>query len=102
MAKFVARCRDLGLPLNAGKAVMHAFTTVILGGEFNGLAGTLKHEHKKGHAFVNRVATVVASKGVSQVMLQNVAGHFCFMASFRRPMFSVLQEVFFRDPWFHR
>ena len=29
-----------------------------------------------------------------QVMLQNVAGHYCFLASFRRPLFCVLQDIF--------
>ena len=73
---------------------MHAFSATILGGEFDGVAGTLKHGPEKGHAFVARVATVLASKAVSQVMLQNVAGHFCFLFSFRRPLFCVLQEIF--------
>ena len=94
MQRFVGQCNSLGLPLNAGKAVMHAFHSTILGGEFSGIDGTLKHSLDKGQAFISRVATVVAANAVTQVMLQNVAGHFCFMASFRRPLFAILQEVF--------
>ena len=94
MERFVLQCELLGLPLNAGKAIMHAFQATILGGEFDGVEGSVKHGVSKGEAFVMRVATVVASNVVSQVMLQNVAGHFCFLASFRRPLFCVMQEIF--------
>ena len=66
----------------------------ILGGEFNGIEGTRKHSLEKGQAFVMRVSTIVSANAVSQVTLQNVAGHFCFMASFRRVLFSVLQDIF--------
>ena len=94
MDRFVGLCKQLGLPLNAGKAVMHAYSSTILGGEFDGVEGVIKHAVDKGQAFIMRVATVVSANAVSQVMLQNVAGHFCFMSSFRRPLFSILQDFF--------
>ena len=67
MARFVAECAKLGLPLNAGKAVLQSFSSSTLGGQFDGINGILRHAPDKGHAFLARVVVCLAERQVTQV-----------------------------------
>ena len=94
MSRFVTECRRRGLPLNEGKSVMQSFCASILGGELDGVAGVLMHSREKGFRMFNRSLALLSLPEVPQVSCQHWAGLFCFMAQFRRPTFSAVQEIF--------
>ena len=94
MKRFVHECKRRGLPLNIGKSVCRQFCSTVLGGEVDGLAGVLMHERSKGHKFIAKSLCVLSLDKVNQATVQHWSGCFCFLASFRRPLFSVVQEVF--------
>ena len=91
---FVSRCKALGLPLNAGKSLVRSLHGAILGGEIDGLRGTLQHARVKGHKFMLSTLALLTLKAPSQPALQHWAGVACFAAGFRRPSFSALEEIF--------
>ena len=94
MKRFGKECKKRKLPLNKGKAVIKSFCSTILGGELDGIAGWLMHERGKGLKFIGRSLALLSLPKVSQAAMQHWCGLFCFMASFRRPLFSLAQEVF--------
>lgn len=58
---------------------------------------------EKAHAFLNETLALLALHEVGQAALQHWAGVYAFAASFRRPLFAVLQETFsfivdYKDP----
>ncbi len=59
MARFVMECRRRNLPLNVGKEVMQDFCATILGGELDGVAGTLMHARDKGSRLANRTLAIL-------------------------------------------
>ena len=103
LADFVRVCSSLGLPLNTGKAVVESYNTTLLGGEIDGVKGTLRHDRAKGHAFANQTLALLSQPETGQAAMQHWAGIYAFAAGFRRPLFSVLEETFgfivsFKDP----
>ena len=50
--------------LNVGKSVVHAYNSVILGGEVDGVQGVLRHDRAKGHAFVNKSLALLSFQDV--------------------------------------
>ena len=94
MEGFVAACKKLGLPINLGKQVIQDFYGTVLGGEMDGLAGVLRVAPEKTHRFVARTAGLLADTCVTQVACQHWSGLFCFSAGFRRPLFSILEDIF--------
>ena len=102
--KFVKRCKEIGLPLNAGKSLVRCLQGNVLGGELDGSKGTLQHSRSKGHKFLQTTLALLAMKSPSQAALQHWAGTACFAAGFRRPIFSVLEEIFtfIGDPGWNR
>ena len=87
-------CRKRGLPLNEGKSVLQSYCATILGGELDGVAGRLMHARDKSFRLSARSLALLSLPLVPQVAAQHWAGLFCFMASFRRPIFAVVQEIF--------
>ncbi len=94
MSRFVTECSRPGLLLNEGKSVMQSCCAGILGGEFDGLLGVSMHAREKGFRMYNRTLALLSLPEVPQVSCQHWAGFFCFMAQFRRPVFSAVQDIF--------
>lgn len=94
LAAFASVCAQLGLPLNAGKQVVQAYNASLLGGELDGRTGVLRHERAKSHKLMNKTLALLSFPAVAQAPLQHWAGVYAFAAGFRRPLFSVLQELF--------
>ena len=91
---FVSRCKALGLPLNAGKSLIRSLRGNILGGEIDGVRGSIQHARPKGHKLLLTTMALLTHKAPSQAALQHWAGVACFAAGFCRPVFSVLEEIF--------
>ncbi len=94
MARFVMERRRRNLPLNVGKEVMQDFCATILCGELDGVAGILMHARDKGSRLASRTLAVFILEKAPQVTMQHWAGIFCFIASFRRPLFAVAQDQY--------
>ena len=94
MEKFVEACAILGLPVNAAKKVVQDFDGAILGGELDGIRGTLSIAPEKGHKFVGKTCALLTVPKATQVACQHWSGLFCFAAGFRLPLFSVLEQIF--------
>ena len=93
-AAFVETCARLNIPLNAGKSLVSSAKAQILGGEFDGKQGALRHNPTKGHQLFWKSVALATQAEWSLAAVQHWAGLACFAAGFRRPIFSVLQEVF--------
>ena len=94
MKQFVAACETLGLPINVAKKVVQDFNGAILGGELDGIRGALGVAPEKGHKFVGKTCALLSVPKATQVACQHCSCLYCFAASFRRPLFSVLEEIF--------
>ena len=94
MESFITTCRDLGLPLNASKQLIQGLRASVLGGEVDGLSGRIMHSREKGFKMMLKTLALLTLDRVSRTHVQHWCGLFCFAAGFRRPLFSVLQEVF--------
>ena len=94
MENFEKECDKLGLPLNETKSVFKATCAKILGGEIEGASGCLGYSPEKASDFAATTAVMLSLDAAPQVSYQHWAGTFCFMAGFRRPLFSVAQEIF--------
>ncbi|CAK0908038.1 unnamed protein product, partial [Prorocentrum cordatum] len=92
--RFVQTCSELGLPLNAAKSLVEGLAGQILGGELDGVRGTLAVERGKGHALISKALALLTRRAWPAAGLQHWIGGYCFAAGFRRPTFSVLQECF--------
>ena len=68
------------------------FYGAILGGELDGIRGTLGVSPEKGHSFVAKTCAILSVQKSTQVICQHWAGLFCFAAGFRRPLFAVLEQ----------
>ena len=94
MGSFISTCRDLGLPLNASKQLIHGLRASVLGGEIDGFNGRSMHSREKGMKVTLKTSVLFTFGQVSQTHVQHWCGLFCFASGFRRPLFSILQEVF--------
>lgn len=92
MSRFVEECQAIGLPLNESKAVYKKVSSAILGGEMT--PGQIRYARDKASGFHVKSAAVLSLAEAPQVTFQHWSGLFCFKAGFRRPIFSVCQEVF--------
>ena len=93
-ARFVKECDKLKLPLNVGKRLVSGALGHMLGGELDGVLGSLSVDREKVHRLIVKSLALLSLRAVPQAALQHWAGIFCFAANFRRPAYSVLQEVF--------
>jgi hypothetical protein len=92
--RFVDACAGLGLPLNAGKSLVKGLAGQLLGGELDGVEGTLGVERGKGHALIGKALALMSLPSWPAAATQHWVGGFCFAANFRRPTYSILQESF--------
>lgn len=94
VSSFVRFCKQSNIPLSAGKSVVRALRATILGGDLDGLRGMLSHSREKTmKLMLESLGMVCLPKWVSG-NLRHWAGLFCLVAQFRRPLFSILQEIF--------
>ena len=94
MVRFVSTCKQFGIPLNWAKRLVRALRGPILGGEFDGLVGTLRHGRQKALKLICKSVVLVGEPTWSQGAVQHWAGLFCFAAGFRRVLYAAMQEVF--------
>ena len=70
----------------------------------DGVSGKVSHGREKSFKLMCNTLALLSLGPVSQTSLQHWAGLFCFGAGFRRPLFSIVQEIFpfIQDPrWEH-
>ncbi|CAK0803465.1 unnamed protein product [Prorocentrum cordatum] len=92
--RFVEACANLNLPLNAGKSVVGSAHGALLGGEVDGIRGWLSHSRDKSGLLIAKALALLGVPVWHGGALQHWIGCFCCGASFRRPLFAVLQDVF--------
>ena len=92
--RFVDECEALGLPLNLGKRLVGAVLGTIQGGEISEGAYGLSLEKALGTTEMSTL--LLTSPKWSEKVLRHWAGRACFAAIFRRPLFSLLGDVFFQ------
>ena len=93
-ARFVAVCSARGLPLNAGKALVGSYRATLQGGEFDGQRGLLGHGRKRGRHLIKLTLGLCGEATVPEALARHWAGLACFAATYRRPLFSILGEIF--------
>ena len=94
MGSFISTCRELGLPLNASKQPIHGLRASVLGGgETHGFNGRITHSREKSMKLMLKTLVLLTFGQVSQTHVQHWCYLFCIAAGFRRPLFSILQEV---------
>ena len=100
VSDFVDTCRKLGLPSNVSESLIRGLRANTLGGEIDGVTGKVSHSREKSSKLMCKTLALLSLGSVSQTSLQHWAGLFCFGAGFRRPLFSIVQEIFpfIRDP----
>ena len=66
----------------------------------DGVTGKVSHSREKSFKFMCKTLALLSLDSVSQTSLQHWAGLFCFGAGFRRPLFSIVREIFpfIQDP----
>ena len=92
--KFNEVCDGLGLPRNGSKQLIGALAGGIQGGEFDGVRGTIKVGRDKLKNFLAISMALLSAPTVTEFQIRHWIGKAAFIATFRRPLFSILQEVF--------
>ena len=92
--RFVDFCVRHGLPLNESKELIAALRGGVLGGLLNGELGLLALTPAKAASLWWKSLALASSSSWTQNMLRHWCGGAVFACGFRRPIFSVLQEVF--------
>ena len=92
--RFVEACRQHRLSLNKGKRLLGSFRATLQGGEFHGDVGLYAHARARGRHLQALTVGMLLESGWPEGVLRHWAGLACLTAAYRRPLFSVLQEVF--------
>ena len=92
--KFIEVCDELGLPRSAAKQLIGATCGGIQGGDVDGVAGIIKVGRDKLENFLAISMALLSLPVVSEFQIRHWIGKAAFVAAFRRPLFSVLQEIF--------
>ena len=92
--KFNEVCDELGLPRNGAKQLIHAFSGAIQGGELDGRNGVLRLAPEKLRNFIAISLGLVCQRQVQEFQIRHWVGKAAFAATFRRPLFSILEKVF--------
>lgn len=93
-ARFNQVCDEVGLPRNAAKQLIGAMCGGIQGGELNVSLGTFKVGRDKLQNFQAISLALLAQSRVTEFQMRHWIGKAAFIATFRRPLFSILQEIF--------
>ena len=92
--KFNQVCDELGLPRNGAKQLVHALSGAIQGGELDGEAGVLRLAPDKLRNFVAISLGLLCQRHVEEFQIRHWVGKAAFAATFRRPLFAILEKVF--------
>ena len=92
--RFNEVCDELGLPRNGAKQLIHAFSGAIQGGELDGRSGVLRLAPDKLRNFIAISLGLVCQRQVQEFQIRHWVGKAAFAATFRRPLFSILEKVF--------
>ena len=92
--RFNAVCDELNLERNVGKQLIGSFVGSLQGGELDGKTGTFRMAPEKLRAFVGISLAMLSADSWKEFHLRHWVGKAAFAAAFRRPLFSILQEVF--------
>ena len=84
---------ELGIPRNEKKAVSNAECAEIQGAIINGEQGTCSAKPDKISKYLSSLVFVLQRKEVSRKQMQMLVGGLVYLFSFRRPLMSVLNEV---------
>ena len=95
-ANFVKVCEGLNLPLNTGKSLVGAVAGSLQGGRLDGRRGLFGVAPEKSQEMVWLGLLLLSRERWSVGPVRHWAGKACFAAVFRRPLFSVLQEIFWQ------
>ncbi|CAK0876721.1 unnamed protein product [Prorocentrum cordatum] len=95
-ARFVNVRSELGPPLNTGKSLIGATAASLQGGFLDSSRGTFGLQPSKGADLVWLGLALLAQPRWSVRALRHWAGKACFASVFRRPLYAVLQEVFWQ------
>ena len=71
-----------------------SYRATLQGGEFDGKRGTYAHARKRGRHFQMLSMGMALAEHWEEGLLRHWSGLACFAATYRRPLFSVLSEVF--------
>lgn len=91
---FLEVCRKKGLPLNEGKRLIAATKGTLQGGELDGVRGQYGLARDKMAGLIGLGGALLACDAWSEQQLRHFIGKAVFGMCFRRPIFSVLQNVF--------
>ncbi|CAE7232215.1 unnamed protein product [Symbiodinium sp. CCMP2592] len=92
--KFIEACECLGLPRNQGKQLCGALNGALQGGEILGEARVLRHAYDKTIELISLGLGLLTQATLPEFFLRHWTGKAAFAAAFRRPLYSILQEVY--------
>ena len=92
--RFNQVCDELGLSRNQAKQLIMSLTGGIQGGELDGQTGVLKVAKEKLKDFLAISLGMLHCETWREFHLRHWVGKAAFISAFRRPLFSVLEEVF--------
>lgn len=92
--RFSQVCGEVGLPRNATKQLVGAMGGGIQGGELNGNLGTIKVGRDKLQNFQAISLALLAQAQVTEYQVRHWIGKAALIATFSRPLFSILREIF--------
>ncbi|CAK0870625.1 unnamed protein product [Prorocentrum cordatum] len=93
-ARFVGVCRELGLPLNVGKRLVGSYRATIQGGEFDLKLGLYAHARRRSRHAIRLSMGMLMDSAWTEGVVRHWGGLACYAASYRRPLYSVLQDIF--------
>ena len=91
---FLLACEDFGTRLKGGNSVVCVLRVNIFGGKSDGVQGRLLPDRGGAIKFIMKTSAPVTLPTWTDGMLRHWTGLFCFAAEFRKPLCSILQEMF--------
>ncbi|CAE7668538.1 unnamed protein product [Symbiodinium sp. CCMP2592] len=92
--KFIEACEALGLPRNQAKQLSGALSGTLQGGEILGREKIIRHAYERTVELISLGLALLSQQTLPEHGLRHWAGKAAFAAAFRRPLYSVLQEVY--------
>eukprot|EP00435_Cladocopium_sp_Y103_P035566 s1373_g9.t1 len=92
--RFSAACAEKGLPTNAAKQLAGSLTGSLQGGELRSKEGVFMLHITKMRMNVAMVAYMLSCREWDHNSLAGVNGRLVFAAAFRRPILSIMDELF--------
>lgn len=93
-ARFLAMCKEKGLPLNEGKRLVSSYRGTLQGGELQGDLGWYKLAGDTQVTLVTLGAALLSLDQWREQDLRHYVGKAVFGMRFRRPLLSVFQDSF--------